>query len=78
MMNYGYTMGPASWIWMTLTLVTLAALLVAAVVAGVRLLDRTESRPASAEDVVAERFSRGEITEEDYARRMAVLHAGRR
>jgi putative membrane protein len=78
MMNYGYSMGPANWIWMALTLAVLAGLLVAAVVAGVRLLDRPDSRPTSAEQVLAERFAHGEITEEEYARRMAVLHAGRR
>jgi putative membrane protein len=81
MMIYEHSMGPAGWLWMAFVLITLTALLVGAIVAGVRLIDR----PASAQEdgtpadrVLAERFARGEITEEDYHHRLAVLRAAHR
>jgi putative membrane protein len=81
MMIYGNGMGPASWLWIAFVLAALAALLIAAVVAGVRMLDRPSSGPAGptpAEQVLAERFARGEITEEEYQSRLGVLQAARR
>jgi len=81
MMFYGNDMGTASWLWMAFVLTALAALLIAAVVAGVRTLDRPSSGPTGptpAEQTLAERFACGEITEEEYRGRLAVLRAARR
>jgi putative membrane protein len=81
MMIYEHAMGPASWLWMALVLMTLTVLLIVAIVAGVRTLDRAASGPAetaSADDVLAERFARGEISEDEYHHRLAVLRTVRR
>lgn len=78
MMIYGPGMG---WLWMGFTLVVLTTLLVVAIVAGVRKLDeaaleRGDGEPAHR--VLADRFARGEITEEEYRHRLAVLRAAHR
>jgi putative membrane protein len=75
---YEHPMGPASWLWMALLLIALTALLVAAIVAGVRLLGRAATEPppvTPADRVLAERFARGEITELEYHHRLAALRA---
>jgi len=80
MTTYGYGMGPASWLWMALILITLMALLAVALVAGVRILDRAASERAEdtpTDRVLAERFARGEITDEEYQHRLAVLRSAR-
>ena len=81
MMTYGHGMGPADWLWMAAILIMLTALLVVAIVAGVRMLDRAPADSAdgaAADQLLAERFARGEITEEEYHHRLAVLRSGRR
>jgi putative membrane protein len=81
MMGYGTGMGPLSWLWMAFALLALTALLVAAIVAGVRMLDRPASAPTAqtpAERSLAERFAVGEITEDEYKGRLEVLRATRR
>jgi putative membrane protein len=73
-------MGPAGWLWMAFILITLTALLVGAIVAGVRTIDQPASGQADgtpADRVLAERFARGEITEQEYHHRRAVLRAAR-
>jgi putative membrane protein len=80
MMIYQHSMGPAGWLWMAFVLITLTALLVGAIAAGVRTLDRPASEQADgapAGRVLAERFARGDITEEEYHHRLAVLRAAR-
>ncbi|MGP4016577.1 SHOCT domain-containing protein [Saccharopolyspora sp. 5N708] len=57
------------------------ALVIAAIIALVRYLQRTgrvERGTVSAEELLAERFARGEIDEEEYRRRLATLSEGRR
>ena len=75
---WGWMSGWA-WLGMTVMLVTLLAVVVAAVVV-VRLLGPREqpgsgSRPAerSAMEILQERFASGEIDEEEFQRRRAVL-----
>ena len=77
MMIYEHAMGPASWLWMALVLMALTALLIVAIMAGVRMLDRASgpSEADSADQVLAERLARGEITEAEYHHRLAVLRA---
>ncbi len=59
------------------------ALVITGIVALVRYLGRTDQyRPRTgqptAEQVLAERFARGEIDEEEYQRRLETLRAGPR
>ena len=80
MMTDGNGMGPLSWLWMALVLITLTALLVAALVAGVRMVGRPPSAPTGetpAERMLAERFARGEIDSDEYTARREALRAAR-
>jgi putative membrane protein len=43
---------------------------------GSRSATRAPGTPASAEQLLAERFARGEIDEEEYRRRLQVLRSG--
>jgi putative membrane protein len=68
------------WVGMTVMLVLLLALVVVATVVVVRLLGSREqpgagSRPAprSAMEILQERFARGEIDEDEFKRRRALL-----
>ncbi|MGY1591242.1 SHOCT domain-containing protein [Geodermatophilus sp. SYSU D00708] len=72
------------WGWGATAVVVL--LLLGLLVVGSLLLARRVRRPApgsypppvrSAEQLLAERFARGEIDEEEYRRRLAVLHETR-
>ncbi|MCI2417974.1 SHOCT domain-containing protein [Saccharopolyspora sp. K220] len=57
------------------------ALVIAAIIALVRYLQRTgrvERGTVSAEELLAERFARGEIDEEEYRRRLETLSERRR
>jgi putative membrane protein len=73
---YGNGMGVWGGLLMTLSAVVLLALLVAGAVAAVRSVGRTT--PRSAEDILAERFARGEIGEDEYHRRLDTLRRNRR
>lgn len=83
MMMMGYS-GAGSWVgWLVMVLVMIAfwALLIAGLVALVRYL--LSSSPATdvtalpgagyAEDVLAERYARGEIDDGEYDRRLALI-----
>ncbi|MDH6244050.1 SHOCT domain-containing protein [Mycobacterium sp. OTB74] len=80
MMWYGGGWG--GWIMMTVTMVLFWGGLIVAAVWGIRALSGSGSgrdqvsAPAAprAEDVLAQRFARGEIDEEEFQRRMALLH----
>ena len=69
------------WVVMTLMMVIFWGGLVALVVWLVRSLparDRVATAPpppARADDLLAERFARGEIDEDEFARRRKVLHS---
>ncbi|MFD8637735.1 SHOCT domain-containing protein [Streptomyces sp. NPDC059533] len=78
---YDHGMGGWGWIAMSLSMVLLVALAIAGVVLLLRGVDRSSSGqvqpPAapSAEQVLADRFARGEIDEEEYERRLTALRA---
>jgi putative membrane protein len=82
MMMYGTDWGWAGWILMTVGMVAFWAVVITAVILAIRYLAgaRGQSaaspptdRPIGAEDVLAERFARGEIDEDEYRKRAALL-----
>ncbi|WSJ62908.1 SHOCT domain-containing protein [Streptomyces sp. NBC_01310] len=79
---FWYDHGMGGWGWVAVSLsILLVALAVAAVVLLLRSVDRFPSGSAqppaapSAEQVLAERYARGEIDEEEYERRLTALRA---
>ncbi|MFJ7591322.1 SHOCT domain-containing protein [Streptomyces sp. NPDC097617] len=78
---YDHGMGGWGWVVMSFSMVLLVALAVAGVVLLLRSADRFPSGPAqlptapSAKQVLAERFARGEIDEEEYEQRLTALSA---
>ncbi|MEY2225541.1 MULTISPECIES: SHOCT domain-containing protein [Streptomyces] len=79
---FWYDHGMGGWGWVAVSLgILLAVLAVAAVVLLLRSVDRFPPGPSqppaapSAEQVLAERFARGEIDEEEYERRLTELRA---
>ena len=81
---YGEGMGWWGYALMTVSMLLFWGLLIVGVVALVRSLGRssrsdgpTES-PANPEQVLAQRFARGEIDEEEYHGRLAALHGSPR
>ena len=81
MMGYSGAGGWVGWLVMVLVMIAFWALLIAGLVALVRYLP--SSSPAtdvpalpgagSAEDVLAERYARGEIDDGEYHRRLALI-----
>ena len=75
--------GWGGWLAMMLTMVLFWGLIVAGIIAIVRYLGGTRQgrqdpdrvRP-EAEDILAERFARGEIDQEEYTRRRDLLRSG--
>ncbi|GAB2448968.1 SHOCT domain-containing protein [Streptomyces incanus] len=78
----GHGMNGWGWFAMSLGTVLVWALLIIAGVLVVRALGRAPGPPRppvdrpAAEQVLAERFARGEIDEDEYRRRLAVLRGG--
>jgi len=81
MMWYGGDWGWGGWVLMIVAMVAFWALLITAVILAVRYLagprGSAASRPAfgqtRAEDLLAERFARGEIGDDEYRQRLALL-----
>lgn len=81
--EYGYGMGGWAAVSMTVTVILFWLLLIAAIVALLRSITRGQrfragrgsTGPGTAEQVLAERFARGEIDEEEYRRRLDVLRS---
>ena len=76
--------GWGGWVLMSLAMVAFWALVITAIVVTVRYLAGTDGRrnaptlePRTAEDLLAERFARGEIDDEEYRRRLTVLREHR-
>ncbi|MBB5156049.1 SHOCT domain-containing protein [Saccharopolyspora phatthalungensis] len=77
----GYGMGVWGLTMMTVSMVLFWALVIVAIVALVRYLQRTgrvERGTVTSEELLAERFARGEIDEEEYRRRLTALDERRR
>ncbi|MBN0043067.1 SHOCT domain-containing protein [Streptomyces actuosus] len=83
---YDHDMNGWGWLGMSLGMIVFWGLIVTAFVLLLRTLGRpapggshdsalrTPPAPPSAEQLLAERFARGEIDEEEYQRRLRVLH----
>ncbi|WP_190823581.1 SHOCT domain-containing protein [Saccharopolyspora pogona] len=72
----GHGMGAWGFVVTTVSMVLLWVLIIAAIVAVVRYLGRTgrvERGTGRAEEILAERFARGDIDEEEYRRRLQAL-----
>ena len=79
MMWYGSNGGWGGWLLMTIAMVLFWALIITAVVLIVRYLVSQRLTGTSAvsartpEEVLAERYARGEIDDDEYRRRLALL-----
>lgn len=76
--------GWGGWFLMTLVMVVFWALVITAVVLAIRYVSggsdqrqRPTRESSRAEDVLAERFARGEIDEDEFRRRMATIREHR-
>jgi putative membrane protein len=81
MMIYDQDLGTWGWLWMSVSMLAFWALLIGVVVLVVRSLTRPPAASttpgaatASAQQVLAERFARGEIDAEEYRQRLQTLH----
>ncbi|MDA3650144.1 SHOCT domain-containing protein [Saccharopolyspora indica] len=80
-MYYGGGWGLLGMMVMTVGMVLFWVLVIVAIIALVRYLQRSaraDSGGTRAEEVLAERFARGEIDEEEYRRRLETLTERRR
>jgi putative membrane protein len=83
-MMWGYDVGWGAWLAMSVMMILFWGLVIAGIVVLVRQLGGTRdgSRPGSdsgrtsAEELLAERFARGEIDEDAYTRQRQLLRAG--
>ena len=83
MMWYGSNGGWGGWLLMTIAMVLFWALIITAVVLVVRYLVSQRPTGTSAgsartpDEVLAERYALGEIDDDEYQRRLALLHQNR-
>ncbi len=83
MMWYGSTGGWGGLLLMTIAMVPFWALIITAVVLIVRYLvsqrptDTSAGSARTPEEVLAERYARGEIDDDEYQRRLALLRQNR-
>jgi putative membrane protein len=80
MMYYDHDVSGWGWVGMTVGMVLFWGLLIAVVFLAVRGLPRVpdhreRSSGSSAEGLLAERFARGEIDDEEYRQRLTTLRA---
>jgi putative membrane protein len=82
MMYWGNGMGAWGMVLMTLSTLLFWGLVIAGIVALVRYTGRSGQAstpagpPTAPQQMLAERFARGEIDEEEYTRRLHVLSGG--
>jgi putative membrane protein len=83
---WGNGWGWAGWVLMSVVIVLFCALLIIAIVLAIRYLAGSRDTSAGtasyrpsppAEDLLAERFARGEIDEDEYRRRMSIIREHR-
>lgn len=79
-MIYDHSVGGWGWIWMLVSMLVFWGLLIGAIVLVVRSLAHARptsptpgSPTASAEQVLAERFARGDIDSDEYRQRLQTL-----
>ena len=85
MWGYGAGWGWGAWLAMGVSMVVLWGLVIAGGIVLVRSLaggrnqhpSATRDALGEAERILADRFARGEIDEDEYRRRTEVLHSGR-
>jgi len=83
-MMWGTGWGWGGWVAMLIMMVLFWGLTVAGIIAVVRYLGAGRpggnrgSGPADAEEILAERFARGEIDQDEYTRRRDLLRSSRR
>ena len=86
MWNHGWGWGWGGWIMMGLLMVVFWAVVITLVILAVRYFasdrgsvgtSRPGPGPNRAEDLLAERFARGEIDEDEFRQRMALLREHR-
>ena len=71
-----YEGGSGAWLAMTLSMVVFWGLVIWAILAVVRTgADDRRSGPRTPEEILAQRFARGEIDENEYRHRVEVLRA---
>jgi putative membrane protein len=78
---YGHAMGGWGFLFMTVTTVLFWALIILAVLALLRYLTqggRSTTFRSTAEQVLAERFARGELNEHEYRQRLDTLRGASR
>ncbi|MEU0112436.1 SHOCT domain-containing protein [Streptomyces bobili] len=79
---YGHDVSGWGWFAMSASMIVFWALIIAVGVLLFRAVNRphehtdTAATPQTPEQILAERFARGEIDEEEYRRRLNALHAG--
>ena len=69
--------GWSGWLFMTLTMLVFWGAIAWIVVTLVRRSSGSRGAAPSAEQILAERFARGEIDAEEYRRRLETLRSGR-
>ncbi|ALV38606.1 SHOCT domain-containing protein [Streptomyces sp. CdTB01] len=79
---YGHDVSGWGWFAMSASMIVFWALIIAVGVLLFRTVNRPHEHthipamPQTPEQVLGERFARGEIDEEEYRRRLNALHAG--
>ncbi len=77
MMYWGSSWSWWGWLLMTFSMIAFWGLVIWAVVALFRRSDRERPEVADPARILAERFARGEIDEDEYTRRRQLLRASR-
>lgn len=77
MMYWDDGWGGGGWLVMTLVMVAFWGLVAWAIISAVRGSSSTSGHQRSAEDILAERFARGEISKDEYNERLDALRSSR-
>lgn len=82
MFRYDHDMGGWDYAWMSIGMLVFWVLLLVALALVVRFAVsggsvRADQAPPTAEDLLAQRFARGELDQQEYLTRLDVLHGHR-